>query len=201
MNITFVADLLCPYCYIGYAQLKKAMAARPGVEVTIGSLPFRVDPELPAEGVDFVPYVEQRFGAQAREMLGQVTEFAASEGLTLNLDRISNWSNSVKAHRLMAACPSELRLDMYGALFKAVFTDGRDIGVDAELVDVAKSVGLEIDEAFLHGEELVAETDRMLQATMAMGVTAVPLFIFEEQKTVGGARGTEAMLMAMDSVA
>ena len=194
MNISFVSDLVCPFCYIGFSQLQKALLASPVQEVSIGSLPFQLDPDVPEQGVPFQQYLAQRFGDNAQQVLDSATAMAAEEGLTLRFDLMETWPNTLKAHRLLALCPAELRLPLYETLFKALFSEGRDIGRAAVLVELAQGIGLAVDEAALDSAELVEQTNRMLNATLAMGVRSVPVTIFGEEQSLVGAQGTEAVV-------
>jgi predicted DsbA family dithiol-disulfide isomerase len=35
VKIDFIADVVCPWCYIGWARLKKALALRPDIPVEV----------------------------------------------------------------------------------------------------------------------------------------------------------------------
>ena len=54
MNITFVSDVVCPWCAIGLASLEQALAR---VGDSLGPIalrfePFERNPQMPAEGED-----------------------------------------------------------------------------------------------------------------------------------------------------
>ena len=79
-----------------------------------------------------------------------------------------------------------------------MFTEGRNIGDEQVLMDIAQSVGFDANEDF-NSDELVSETHRMFDATRAMGVHGVPVIIFEDKNSIAGVQTTEAILRVMDN--
>jgi predicted DsbA family dithiol-disulfide isomerase len=201
MNITLVTDIVCPFCYIGFNQMKKALAARPQVDATIGALPFQLDASVAEGGEPFQDYLARRFGDNSQGMLDNATSMAMSEGLELHFDRIETWPNTLKAHKLLEACPSGQRIALYDALFNALFVQGRDIGDEAVLLEIASAQNLDVDGSIFVDEELAMHMDHLLKSCLAMGLNSVPLFIFDEEKSLAGAQGTDAVLKMIDSMA
>ena len=52
MQIDVVSDTVCPWCYIGKRRLARALEMRPEIEFDIQWRPYRLDPNIPREGVD-----------------------------------------------------------------------------------------------------------------------------------------------------
>lgn len=200
MNITFISDFTCPFCYIGFTQLQEALKQRSHVKADIGSLPFQLDSTAPEAGEPFAEFAARRFGEDADRMFEHVSNMGRAHGLEFRFDQVCNWPNTLKAHQLMSACPTEKRPDLYQALFKAYFTDGENIGDQETLFKLAESVGIELEKTLFDDEDLAAQTQRLLQSTQAIGVTGVPVFIFEEEHSVAGVQGVNGLLSIIDTI-
>jgi predicted DsbA family dithiol-disulfide isomerase len=76
---------------------------------------------------------------------------------------------------------------IHDALFKAYFADGRNIGDSTVLADVARSVGLPLDEAagVLEQRRYRAGVDADWAKSRAYGVTGVPTFVSGGHGVVG----------------
>ena len=59
--IDLVADVVCPWCYLGWRRVKSALALRPDVEPLIVWRPYQLDPSLPEQGVDRKAYMAGKF--------------------------------------------------------------------------------------------------------------------------------------------
>ena len=53
-RLEVVSDAICPWCWIGKTHLDGALAIlrAEGMVFEIGWLPFQLNPDMPAEGVD-----------------------------------------------------------------------------------------------------------------------------------------------------
>jgi DSBA-like thioredoxin domain-containing protein len=69
IHIDVVADVVCPWCYIGKRRLEEAIALTPGVNVSINWCPYFLNPWIPREGIDRQTYLETKFGSVERYAL------------------------------------------------------------------------------------------------------------------------------------
>lgn len=109
-------------------------------------------------------------------------------------------ANTKSAHRLAQYAMEESRLeDMHRALYHAYFVDGRNLGDEEVLADLAAGVGLDREIA-LEKIRSGAYEDRLQQArelAQEYGVTAVPAFIVAGRYKIVGAQPYEALLDAL----
>ena len=56
MQIDFISDTICPWCFIGKRRLARAMAMRPNIAFDVRYRPYRLDPTVPREGMDRALY-------------------------------------------------------------------------------------------------------------------------------------------------
>merc|ERR1719428_2144978 len=123
VNVEFVADVVCPWCYIGFQRLLKARstAAEQGVEVEITFTPFILRRHLPREGIDKIAmFAEQGMGeAAARSKFEHIRTTALADGLCLDFEG-QRAGNSEDAHRLLLWAASE-GADAWTALARELF--------------------------------------------------------------------------------
>jgi predicted DsbA family dithiol-disulfide isomerase len=50
MVVDVVADVVCPWCYLGWRRLKTAIALRPDVDAKLIWRPYQLDPSIPRKG-------------------------------------------------------------------------------------------------------------------------------------------------------
>jgi len=201
LDIDFVSDFVCPWCFLGKTRLARALeqvcASQPDLEVRVNWLPFFLNPDTPAGGEPYRPFLEAKFGGRrgADEVLARVAEAAAPDGLNFAFERIATRPNTLNAHRLTYRAQSlghtQARVTALGeALFAAHFQEGRDIGDIATLVDIAVANGDEREEVqdYLDSSEDVATVKRMAAQVQKQGVSGVPFFILNRKLAVSGAQ-------------
>jgi predicted DsbA family dithiol-disulfide isomerase len=112
--------------------------------------------------------------------------------VTFNWDRAIT-ANTFDAHRAIAyARRIELDRALELQLFRAYFTNGRDVSDRSVLVDAGALVGIDRADlaAYLESDEGVDEVRRELAGGIERGITAVPSFVFEDEFLIPGAVDT-----------
>ena len=193
LPLAIVSDIACPWCFIGRARLETALERYGLTErFVITWLPYELNPEMPAEGMDRNQYLEGKFGpGKRKEIEVRLSEAALESGVTFNWAKVTKSVNTRMAHMLVAAASTVQRGgDMTAALFKAYWQDGRDIGDLETLVAIAVEQGFDEQAARdeLANDEL-RETIIGLEAhAQKVGVTGVPFFIVDGKLAVSGAQ-------------
>ncbi len=193
VSLDILSDPICPWCYIGKAQLDSALAAEPSHPFAIQWHPFQLNPDMPADGMDRRAYLKAKFGGQeaAVKAYAPVAEHARNAGLTINFEAMQRTPNTLNAHRLIHWAGIErCQNAAVDALFDAYFVQGRDIGANEVLADIADAVGMDASVVLrlLRSESDIQNIrDRDTQAR-EMGVTSVPTFIVAGKHAVPGAQ-------------
>ena len=205
VKLDIMSDPICPWCYIGKANLDRALDMRPDHPFQITWHPFQLNPDMPRAGMGRREYLETKFGGKAAavQAYAPVVEHAEKAGLTLNLDAIQKTPNTLDAHRLIYwAGIEEKQTAVVDALFRAYFIEGRDIGDKDVLADVADMSGLDASVVLrlLATDEDQKEIIDRDAAARGMGVTSVPTFIVASQHAVPGAQPTELWLKVLDDL-
>jgi len=203
--VDIVSDVICPGCVVGERRLERALKAIPGGKtVRVRWLPFQLNPQMPAGGMNRREYRSSKFGnwQKSQELDAQVAAVGAAEGIAFAHDRIERTPNTLDAHRLIAlAAKDGIQDAVVEALFRGYFTEGRDISDRAVLLDVVARAGLDRSraEAFLNAEggdihEEEAEARRL-------GVSGVPFFVINGEVGMSGARSVAEFLAAFEQAA
>jgi predicted DsbA family dithiol-disulfide isomerase len=206
MEIAVFSDVICPWCYIGKRRLERAFDAL-GLagEVAVEWLPFELNPAMPPDGMARADYRAQKFGAERAAALdANIRSVGAEEGIRFAFDRQARTPNTRLAHMLVAHASGQGRGGaVVDALFRAYFEDGRDIGAEAVLLDVAGEAGLDRDEtaAALRDEEVRRMVVSAEGRAGELGVAGVPFFIVERAFAVSGAQPADAWVEALQKIA
>jgi len=153
------------------------------------------------EGINRREYRTRKFGSWERslQLEDRVIAVGESEGIHFTFDRIERTPNTVDAHRLIWLADKHSVQDaVVEALFRAYFTEGRDIGNRQTLIDVVAEAGLDREqaEALLNcddGLEAIKEANDLAQR---FRVDGVPFFIANNKVTLSGAQPQDAFLDA-----
>lgn len=202
--VDVISDVICPWCFIGKRRLEKAIAAHGG-QVKVRWLPFQLNPQMPREGVSRREYRTRKFGTWERslELDAQVAAAGAREGIHFAFDRMERTPNTLDAHRLIGLADVEGVQDaVVEALFRAYFTDGRDISDRQTLLDVVAEAGLNRGKAegvltSGGGEEALREADQLARWVRVEGV---PFFVINGRATLSGAQPLEAFIEAFEQL-
>ena len=205
LTIDLVADVVCPYCYLGWRRLRQALSRRPGVTAKVVWRPFQLNPDLPTEGVDQARHMAKIISDPGRLKAAHdnLTQQGAPVGANFNFDKIKLEPNTNGAHRVILWAADEGRQDeAIEAMFSAHFNEGRFIADPEVLADVAASVGLDRAQVLADlkaGKD--AETVRQShEMAVRGGVTGVPCTIFDSRFALVGAESTDRFVQALDKV-
>jgi predicted DsbA family dithiol-disulfide isomerase len=196
VDVDIVSDVMCPWCIVGYRQLEQALAAT-GIGARIRWHPFELNPEMPPEGQNTAEHIAEKYGAspeQSAQNRKQLQDLGKSLGFDFNFTPESRIVNSFQAHQLLDFALSQgLQHPLKLALFKAHFTDNRDVSDPDVLIDVAGSVGIDADTAreVLDSGALVESVREKQIFWTSRGISGVPSMVFGGKYLVTGAQGAE----------
>ena len=154
LAIVIYSDLICPWCYIGRRRLGQALQIVGLSEPpSIVWRPFQLNPDLPKSGLDRRAYRTAKFGSWERSqaMDQRVIETGKTLGLVFDYDRVLVTPNTMDGHRLLwwAGVLGSPQDALAEVLFRAYFSEGRDLGKLEVLADAAAEAGLSRERALL----------------------------------------------------
>ncbi|WP_410221827.1 DsbA family protein [Pedobacter sp.] len=204
MKIEIWSDVMCPFCYIGKRHLETAMDKLPFKDkIDIEWKSYQLNPDYQNENHETVyDYLSRSKGMsvdQAKQMTAQVRNMASEAGLSIDFDR-NIPANTFKAHQLIHfAVTKNLQNQAEEALFKAHFTEGKDVNDKGVLLDIASDLGLNRAEAEeTLNKETFAEAVRYdIYESQQIGVRGVPFFVLDRKYALSGAQPVEAFEAAL----
>jgi predicted DsbA family dithiol-disulfide isomerase len=200
VTIDIFSDVICPWCFVGKRRLEKGLAGR---AAAVRWHPFELNPDMPREGVERRAYRVKKFGSWERslELDAQVGRAFAGEGLAFNPHKMARTPNTFDAHRIIWLAGERCAQDaVVEALFRAYFTDGRDLSDPATLAAVVAGGGLDAREVteLLAGDRGAAEVRESEQKGLRLGITGVPFFIVNGKVALSGAQPPEIFRAAIE---
>ena len=196
MKLEVASDVICPWCYIGKRRLEKAIELFNGdLDLKVSWLPFQLNPGMPKEGMPRAEYRKAKFGSleRSRQLDARVIAEGRIEGIEFAFDRIERTPNTSEAHRLIAL--AENQNAVVNALFRAYFEEARDIGDPAVLADIAARCGVK------GWPEKAPDVSALEEEVRAMGISAVPTFIFDRSSGISGAYPAQTLAQAIRQAA
>jgi predicted DsbA family dithiol-disulfide isomerase len=198
MQLHVVSDAICPWCYVGRRRLEKALSLLPDLQVKVTWRPFELNPDMPKEGVDRRTYRTRKFGSweESQRLDANIRAVGAAEGLVFRHDLMQRTPNTIDAHRVIwLAERAGVQDAVVEALFAAYFTEGRDIGESAVLVEIAARAGMDagVVKSAIDGGEGIDEVTRQLHEAHALGLQGVPSFVADGRVLLSGAQPAEVI--------
>jgi len=207
MRIDVWADLVCPWCFIGKRRLQRALESSSinNDDVTIVHRAFQLDPSASTHSEPTVDHLAAKYGLtreQALDMMSEVTEVAAGEGLDYHLDKTMT-GNTRDVHRFVLwvqdtapAITQPLLADLYSAYFER----GQRIFTTDDLAPFATQHGLDpiAMREVLDGRDYLDAVHSDQATARELGASGVPFFVFNNAVGLSGAQPVEAFHQALN---
>ena len=199
MKIKIFLDTICGWCYIGHKRLFNALAEFKDRKFEVEYAPFLLNPDMPLAGIKRSDYLVMKFGSKenAQPMYDRMTEHAKSENLNFKLNDIQITPSTILSHILIDLSKGMREQNsIVENIFKTYFISADNIGDPANLIAIGVKNGLKkeiIKEAF----ESKKKRDEILeknQLAYTMGITGVPLVMFNDQVAVQGAENKDSII-------
>jgi predicted DsbA family dithiol-disulfide isomerase len=205
MKVEIWSDVMCPFCYIGKRKFENALAQfheKSKVEIEWKSFQLNrnliTDPSKTING--YLSEIKAISIAEAQKLSDHVSQLAKAEGLTFNMDK-ALVANSFDAHRFLHYAKTKgKQLEAEECLFKAYFTDGKNIADISALLQLASEIGLSQNEleVILKGKEFTEEVNQDIYEATQLGVNGVPFFVFNRKYALSGAQASSVFLAALN---
>ena len=207
LKLDIVSDVSCPWCIIGYRALESALQnLLPEIQADITWQPFELNPTMPAAGQDLREHIAQKYGstpAQSRGARQRLVEIGDSLGYHFDYFDGMRMVNTFKAHQLLHwAAIHGLQTELKLAMFRAFFSERRDVGDSEQLVAIATAVGLDGTEAaqILADGRYVEDVRQAQSAWLEREVHAVPTFFIQDSYMIPGAQEAAVFVQALQRI-
>jgi len=205
IRLDIFADPVCPWCLIGKAELDRALESRPDHPFLITWQPFRLDPQMPAAGMDYVAYMKMKFKDEKGIIAAMKPVMEASErlGLWINPSLIERVPNTMNAHRLLYWAGLEgVQTPVMSGLMRAYWREGRNISNPDVLVAIGEGAGMNgqmIRRLLATPEDRDQILAREIHAR-ERGITSAPTFVVADSHVVTGAQPASLWLQVIDEL-
>lgn len=203
--VDIVSDIVCPWCWIGKQYFDEALAASPGVDITINWRPFMLDAGIPDGGMPYQDYMQKKFGTgrsdKFKAMRAHLEGAAEAAGIEFHFDDIPMRPNTLKAHLLIKWAGGQGKAHAASeALFKAFFKDLKDVGDTDVLSGIAGDIGMDgtLVKDLLNTGRDVEAVQAELKFFQQLGVTSVPTFIYNGTFAISGGQPADAHKQAIE---
>lgn len=194
-TIEIVSDTICPWCYVGLTRFQSArdQLSSSGASFVVRHVPFQLNPDMPNEGLDRKVYRSRKFGSWERSLAldAQVEDAARQDGLAMNHELMARTPNTLASHVLIHLAEEQGVQDaVVEAVFRAYFTEGRDIGSLEVLAQIGRQAGVrraDLEQALADPvlrAAVAGEADRVSRD----GVASVPTFFLDGALLFSGAQ-------------
>ncbi len=201
MTIEIWSDVMCPFCYIGKRKFETALTQfnhRSNIDIVWKS--FQLAPDLktnPNKNIhQFLAEHKNISLEQAKDMNDQMAQIAKQVGLQYDFDKAIP-ANSFNAHRFSHIAKQHgLQNDAEERLFKAYFTEGKNIDNISTLVQLGFEIGLDAEETktILESDQYATDVHQDIYEAQQVGVRGVPFFVFNRKYAISGAQESETFL-------
>lgn len=200
LRIDIVSDIVCPWCVIGYRQLREALAGLADeFAARVHWHPFELNRAMPAQGQNLREHLAQKYGTTPEQSLAaraRLTKIGADLGFHFRYDDEMRVVNTFRAHQLMDwAADHGRQNELAMELFARFFSRREDVSQPPVLTAAARAAGLPEDEAY----ELLktgARADRVREEQarwLDRGVYAVPTFFIDGSYPITGAQSVDKL--------
>jgi predicted DsbA family dithiol-disulfide isomerase len=190
--IKITSDFICPWCLVAETRLNRAIEQlNTPTDIKRIWYPYELNPTMPEAGMDRKTYRTTKFGSweYSQNLDAQTVQATLADGINFRYDLMKFTPNTLKAHRLTWLAASENKAtEMASGIFKAYFTQGKDIGDIETLAMLAADVGIDGQKArnFLTSKAGVQEIQDLERQAATEGVRSVPTIKIGKETIVGG---------------
>ena len=204
MKVEIWSDIMCPFCYIGKKNFEKAVQELPFKDqIEIEWKSFQLDPTLDSsETMTTNEYFRNKKGVsveQAKQMTAQVAVMGKASGIDFNFEN-AFITNTYKAHQLLHLAKKYSKTnEVKEELFKAHFIEGKNVGNDNVLTEIAQSVGISDTDIqnCLQNNEFENDIQVDIKQAKDNRISGVPFFILDGKYGISGAQPAEFFVNAL----
>jgi predicted DsbA family dithiol-disulfide isomerase len=201
VELDLIADLACPWSYLGKRRLERALDHLQGVPHPI--LRWHGLPLLGPSSVTWQEHLTARLpqGTTVAAAQSALQQAGSEFGIRFDFDALKALPDTHEAHRLVSlAARAGRQSEVIDALFSGFFERGQDIASHEVLARIAEECQLDTKtrEAFADRaaarEDVSAEEQRM----RGLGISGVPSLLINGRVLVPGVADVDTYVQALD---
>jgi len=207
MKIEIWSDIACPFCYIGKKKFEKAISGfEHKNELEVIWHTYELNPDMPKKQTSksYYQFLAEMNGwseEKAVSNFGEIVSLAKEVGLHFNPDKmiITNTFDALRMIKL--ANKYGIAGQAEEALFKAFFTDGKNISDGRTLIEIGTILGIsEADTkrmlgSFEYKDEIKNDINR---ADNELNLQYIPFYLFNNKDIIQGSVSVDAYSKAVE---
>lgn len=207
MKITIWSDFVCPFCFIGQANLDNALKTfehKDEVEIEYKSFQLMPDAEY-TPGETYAETFSKMKGVpeeRAKGMFEQVMETAEQAGVEINYGT-AKLTNTLDAHRVFQYAKEQGKgTEFFKALYDAHFTNGEVLNDEDTLERLSESVGLDgaAVREIVNSDQYNQDVNVDISQASSLGIQGVPFFLVNDKYSISGAQPVELFQEALEKI-
>jgi protein disulfide-isomerase len=162
---------------------------------------FEIHPHIHAGGVETIPFLESLGYSNVAGLYDGIRQHARSVGLTIG--EVPRKYNTHLSLLLTEFAKDRGKILEYNqAVFKAFWTDGRDISDQGVLEEIVSAMGLDFSAALpgLQSGEYERRFTEQKALADQLGITAIPAFIIANKYLISGAQPPEVFRQVLEEL-
>lgn len=182
-KVSLIIDVACAWSYIAFERVASVITAKgwDPDNYPLGFLPHQLDPSATTAGEPLLRVLHERFGQGVDQENERVRVIAAQEGILLDYENGIH-SNTFDAHRaIYDATQAGRGSSMVRALFRAHFSEGKNIADPLFLNTTAQGLGVELTR-----NDSTASVNNSLEFVRRKKISGVPILLWESGATLRG---------------
>jgi predicted DsbA family dithiol-disulfide isomerase len=183
LSLVMFSDFICPFCYIGFETARRLKSE---FGFTIEWKGFQIHPEWPAAGIPSAEYRRGIDPESRRMMWARIVDLGKTVGLEMRSpEMLANSRQALEAAEFANECG---KAEMFHErVFRAYFDEGRNIGSQGVIGELAAEVGLDRNELAnaLEGGRYRNRLQENARVAHERGVDGVPTFFLGDYPLVG----------------
>lgn len=204
MKIEVWSDVACPFCYVGKKRMETALERFPHKDVEVVYKSFMLNPSLETDpSISIADYLAESKGIDpqmVQQMNLRVGQMGAAEGIDFAFDKVVV-ANTERAHRLLQYAHSLGKgVEAQERIFRAYFSEGRNVDDAETLVALAAELGISADDAraAIASDAIAYNVQRDIAEARSLGITGVPFFVIDRAYGVSGAQEVAVFEQALN---
>lgn len=191
MKVRVWSDFVCPWCYVGLAEVEKL---KQRYDLEVDWRPFFLRPETPPEGLLLPESIRERM----KDPNNPLKRRAAAAGLKMiERERIPS---TRRAHEAAEYARAHGQLaPLHASSLRRYWSEGQDLFAWETLRGAAQDAGLDPDDLqrAIEAGQYRERVQEAVDEAHALGIHAVPTFLFADQLVIQGAQEYPAFEEAM----
>ena len=164
---------------------------------------FELDPYAnPEKGADQTELIAQKYGKDrtwVMSMNQRIADMGREGGIEFHFEKVVP-ANSFKAHKL--AKFYGIQNEIKEALFRAKFSEGKDINDNDTLIAIGEKENLDPTEIkeMLESKKFEQDVRKDEETGAKIGIRGVPFFVINNSEALSGAQPPDAFLEVLESM-